>query len=189
MFNNSQQKAGSIPPYIVEPIEDIPISTRLGVLGMTGVSAYFGFIDLCKPKANETVVISGAAGAVGSIVGQIANIHNCRVIGITGSAEKCRWLQDELRFDAAINYKCENVKDALKTVAPNGVDVYFDNVGGELSSTIMHQMNTFGRISVCGSISQYNMKNEDLAKGKDQFYLWSILCIVTVSYFTIIFIL
>lgn len=160
IFNNliNKKDTESIPPYIIKPIERIPLSTCLGALGMTGISAYFGLIELCRPKQNETIVVSGAAGAVGSIVGQIAKIYDCRVIGITGSEEKCQWLKDDLGFDAAINYKCENVGDALKLVASSGVDMYFDNVGGELSSTVMENMNQFGRVAVCGSISTYNSK-------------------------------
>lgn len=140
---------------------------------MTGVSAYFGLLELCKPKKNETVVVSGGAGAVGSIVGQIAKIKGCRVIGIAGSAEKCKWLKDELNFDAAINYKEESIRDAIKIAAPDGIDVYFDNVGGEISSIVMSEMKTFGRVAVCGSISTYNLKNDNLsaAKGKKIFIL------------------
>lgn len=134
------------------------MSARLGVLGMTGLSAYFGLIDLCSPKPNETIVVSGAAGAVGSIAGQIGKILNCNVIGVAGSAEKCHWLTNELHFNAAINYKQDNIKDALKMAAPNGVDVYFDNVGGEVSAIVMSNMNDFGRVAVCGSISTYNLE-------------------------------
>lgn len=160
IFNSADNNKNpdSIPPYIIKPIDNIPLSTSLGALGMTGISAYFGLIELCRPKPNETIVVSGAAGAVGNIVGQIAKIFDCRVIGITGSEEKCRWIKHDLGFDAAINYKCENVGDALKLVASNGVDMYFDNVGGELSSTVMENMNQFGRVAVCGSISTYNSK-------------------------------
>lgn len=161
IFNTSldaEKSANNIPPYIIEPMQDIPISARLGVLGMTGLSAYFGLLELCAPKANDTIVVSGAAGAVGSIVGQIGKILNCRVVGLTGSAEKCQWLKDELNFDVAIDYKKENIEEALKEATPNGIDIYFDNVGGELSYIVMSQMNEFGRVSVCGSISTYNLK-------------------------------
>ncbi|XP_055297766.1 prostaglandin reductase 1-like [Sitodiplosis mosellana] len=164
IFNNNmdkKEKGGNhIPPYIVEPIANIPLSQRLASLGMTGLSAYFGLIELCAPKANETIVISGAAGAVGSIVGQIGKILNCRVVGVAGSAEKCRWLKEELNFDAAIDYKNENIEEALQRLAPNGIDVYFDNVGGELSSIVMSQMNEFGRVALCGAISTYNLKSD-----------------------------
>lgn len=123
---------------------------------MPGNTAYFGFLELCQPKAGETVVVTGAAGAVGSIVGQIAKIKGCRVVGFAGSDEKCKWLEDELGFDKAINYKTGDMAKALKEAAPKGVDCYFDNVGGELSYTILAQMNLYGRISVCGAISGYN---------------------------------
>lgn len=123
---------------------------------MPGNSAYFGFLEICTPKEGETVVVTGAAGAVGSLVGQIAKLKGCRVVGFTGSDEKCKWLEDELGFDKAINYKSGDVTKELKEAAPKGVDCYFDNVGGELSSTIIQQMNVFGRISVCGAISGYN---------------------------------
>lgn len=162
IFNNTTDKKergpDHIPPCIMKPIEDIPMSTRLGVLGMTGLSAYFGLIELCAPKANETIVVSGGAGAVGSIVGQIGKILNCRVIGLAGNAEKCCWLKEELNFDAAIDYKNENIEETLQKLTPNGIDVYFDNVGGELSSIVMSQMNNFGRVAVCGAISTYNLK-------------------------------
>lgn len=162
IFNNNkltvEKSANHIPPYTIEPIEKIPMSARLGVLGMTGLSAYFGMLDLCAPKPNETIVVSGAAGAVGSIAGQIGKLLNCRVIGLAGNAEKCRWLTDDLHFDAAINYKNDDVEENLKNATPNGIDVYFDNVGGELSSIIMSKMNEFGRVAVCGSISTYHLK-------------------------------
>ncbi|XP_059607982.1 prostaglandin reductase 1-like [Phlebotomus argentipes] len=131
-------------------------SLALGSLGMPGNTAYFGLLELCKPQAGETVVVSGAAGAVGSLVGQIAKIKGCRVVGIAGGPEKCAWLTKDLGFDSAIDYKAQDVRGALKEAAPKGVDCYFDNVGGEISSAVIRQMNQFGRISVCGSISSYN---------------------------------
>lgn len=161
IFNNvcgQEKTANHIPPHIIQPIENISLSARLGVLGMTGLSAYFGLLELCAPKMNETIVVSGAAGAVGSIVGQIGKILNCRVIGLAGNAKKCRWLEDELNFDCAIDYKSENIDEALRSSAPHGIDMYFDNVGGELSSIVMSHMNEFGRVAVCGSISTYNLK-------------------------------
>lgn len=123
---------------------------------MPGATAYFGFLEICKPKAGETVVVTGAAGAVGSLVGQIAKIKGCTVIGFAGSDDKVQWLEKELGFNKALNYKTVDVAKALKEAAPKGVDCYFDNVGGEISSIIISQMNEFGRVSVCGSISAYN---------------------------------
>lgn len=123
---------------------------------MPGNTAYFGFLEICKPKADEILVVTGAGGAVGSLVGQIGKLKGLTVIGFAGSDEKCNWLTKELGFDYAINYKTENCAEKLKEVAPDGVDCYFDNVGGELTSIIIRQMRPFGRISVCGSISGYN---------------------------------
>lgn len=146
--------------------DKLPLSLGVGILGMPGNTAYFGFLEICQPKAGETVVVSGAAGAVGSVVGQIAKLKGCRVIGFAGSDEKCQWLTNELGFDHAINYKKSDHRLALSKAAPNGVDCYFDNVGGELSSTVIQQMNLFGRVSVCGSISSYNGPTDELPKGK-----------------------
>jgi len=143
-------------PYLLPDFGNLPLSLGLGVLGMPGNTAYFGFLEICDPKAGETVVVSGAAGAVGSHVGQIAKIKGCTVIGIAGSDEKGRWLTEELGFDHFINYKTADLEKELKKVAPKGVDCYFDNVGGEISSTVIYQMNFFGRVSVCGSIANYN---------------------------------
>ncbi|XP_023022660.1 prostaglandin reductase 1 [Leptinotarsa decemlineata] len=143
-------------PMILPDFGKLPLSLGLGVLGMTGATAYFGFLEICKPKKGETVVVSGAAGAVGSHVGQIAKIKGCTVIGITGSDEKGKWLVDELGFDHFINYKTTDLEKVLPEVAPNGIDCYFDNVGGDISSTVIYQMNHFGRIAVCGAISGYN---------------------------------
>ncbi|XP_018575695.1 prostaglandin reductase 1 isoform X2 [Anoplophora glabripennis] len=123
-------------------------------------TAYFGFLEICTPQAGETVVVTGAAGAVGSHVGQIAKIKGCKVIGVTGSDEKGKWLVEELGFDHFINYKTADLDKALDELAPEKIDCYFDNVGGEISSIILRHMNNFGRISVCGSISGYNNKSE-----------------------------
>ncbi|XP_078049993.1 prostaglandin reductase 1 [Augochlora pura] len=144
-------------PFLLPDIGNLSPSLCLGALGMPGNTAYFGLLEICTPKKGETLVVSGAAGAVGSQVGQIGkHVVGMNVIGIAGSDDKCKWLVDELGFDHAINYKTENVKAALKKVAPKGVDCYFDNVGGDISSAVIYQMNTFGRVSVCGSISSYN---------------------------------
>ncbi|XP_046982393.1 prostaglandin reductase 1-like [Schistocerca americana] len=143
-------------PMLVPELGDLPLSLALGVLGMPGNTAYFGLLEICHPRPGEVAVVSGAAGAVGSIVGQIARIKGCKVIGFAGSDSKVNWLRDELGFDHAFNYKTVDVGKALKEVAPDGVDIYFDNVGGQQSSAILYKMRTGGRISVCGSISSYN---------------------------------
>lgn len=135
-----------------------PVSTALGVLGIPGATAYFGFIDLCQPKPGETVVVSGAAGAVGCCVGQIAKIRGCRVVGIAGSDDKIDYLVNELGFDAAFNYKTtDNYIAKLKEFCPKGIDCYFDNVGGPISDAAFTLLNVFARVSVCGQISQYNL--------------------------------
>merc|ERR1719312_1214496 len=130
-------------------------SLLLGACGMPGNTAYFGFLELCEPKAGETVVVSGAAGAVGSLVGQIAKVKGCKVIGFAGDDDKCAWLK-ELGFDEAFNYKKVGIAESLAKAAPNGVDCYFDNVGGETSAAVLSKMNSRGRVSVCGAISHYN---------------------------------
>jgi len=138
----------------------IPLSTFLGVLGPTGLTAYFGLLEVGRPKAGETVLVSAAAGAVGSIVGQIAKMQGCRVVGMAGSDDKCRWLTDELGFDAAINYKtCGDYAAAIRKACPKGVDVYFDNVGGEIFDATLLCLNKFARVAVCGWISTYNVPN------------------------------
>lgn len=140
-----------------------PISTHLGILGMTGLTAYFGLLDIGQPKEGETVVISGAAGAVGSVAGQIAKIKGARVVGIAGSDEKIQYLQEELQFDEGINYRStKNMEEALKEACPDGIDVYFDNVGGEISDAVFTQLNRYARIPVCGAISSYNLEKTDL---------------------------
>ena len=133
-----------------------PMTHLLSVYGIAGLTAYFGLLDVGKPKAGETVVVSAAAGSVGSIVGQIAKIKGCRVVGIAGGKDKCNWLTSELGFDAAVDYKDGAVFRALKAAVPNGIDVYFDNVGGEILEACLAQMNNRGRISCCGAISQYD---------------------------------
>jgi len=134
-----------------------PPSTALGVLGMPGMTAYFGFLDICQPKPGETVVVSGAAGAVGSLVGQIAKIKSCRAVGVAGADEKVSWLVNDLGFDAAFNYKTtDNYVEKLKELCPNGIDCYFDNVGGAVTDAVLPLLNVRARISICGQISQYN---------------------------------
>jgi NADPH-dependent curcumin reductase CurA len=134
-----------------------PISTANGVLGMPGMTAYFGLLEVGQPKPGETIVVSAASGAVGQVVGQIGKIMNCRVVGIAGGAKKCAFVKDELGFDACIDYKAEKDLDAaIRAACPNGPDVYFDNVGGEITDAVLRNINTFGRVALCGSISQYN---------------------------------
>jgi len=130
-------------------------SLLLGACGMPGNTAYFGLLEICEPKAGQTVVVSGAAGAVGSLVGQIAKIKGCKVIGFAGTDAKCKWLKS-IGFDEAFNYKKVGVSESLAKAAPGGVDCYFDNVGGEMSAAVMSLMNTRGRVAVCGAISHYN---------------------------------
>ena len=139
----------------VDP-ELAPLPVYLGTLGMPGMTAYFGLLEIGKPKPGETVVVSGAAGAVGSVVGQIAKIKGCRAVGIAGGEEKCRHIVDELGFDAAIDYKAENVHQALRRHCPDGIDVYFDNVGGEILDAALANLARGARIPLCGAISQYN---------------------------------
>jgi NADPH-dependent curcumin reductase CurA len=134
-----------------------PPSTALGVLGMPGMTAYFGFLDICRPQPGETVVVSGAAGAVGSLVGQIAKIKGCRAVGIAGGDDKVAWLTRELGLDAAFNYKTtQDYFAKLKELCPNGIDCYFDNVGGAITDAVLPLLNVRARISICGQISQYN---------------------------------
>lgn len=133
-----------------------PISTSVGVLGMPGLTAYFGLLDVCEPKPGDTVVVSSASGAVGAVVGQIARIGGCRVVGIVGSDEKASYCVDELGFDACINYKTENVSEALGAAAPDGVDCYFDNVGGPITEAVMEHLAMYSRTVICGRISEYN---------------------------------
>ena len=133
-----------------------PVSTALGILGIPGLTAYFGLLDIAKPRAGETVVVSGAAGAVGSLAGQIAKIKGCRVVGIAGADEKIAWLRDELGFDAAFNYKTTtDYRATLAELCPNGVDVYFDNVGGTITDAVFWHLNTGARIALSGQIAQY----------------------------------
>ncbi|HEV8578353.1 MAG TPA: NADP-dependent oxidoreductase [Thermoanaerobaculia bacterium] len=140
-----------------------PISTALGVLGMPGLTAYFGLLDICDPQPGETVVVSGATGAVGMLVGQIAKIKGCRVVGVAGADAKISWLLDELGFDAAFNYKTAvDFHTKLAELCPDGIDVYFDNVGGAITDAIVRWINAGARISVCGQISQSNLEEPEV---------------------------
>jgi NADPH-dependent curcumin reductase CurA len=134
----------------------VPLPVYIAALGMAGLTAYFGLLDVGQAKAEEAVVVSGAAGAVGMVVGQIAKIKGCRAIGIAGGPQKCQFITKELGFDAAIDYKNEDVREALKKHCPKGVDVYFDNVGGDILDTVLTQIARHARIVLCGAISQYN---------------------------------
>ncbi|MDE8346413.1 MAG: NADP-dependent oxidoreductase [Acidocella sp.] len=152
------QSHATIPASAATKIDPslAPLPVYLNVLGMTGMTAYFGLLDEGKPAPGETVVVSGAAGAVGATVGQIAKIKGCHVVGIAGGPEKCAFLTSELGFDAAIDYKADNLPKALRTACPNGIDVYFDNVGGDILDAALAQINRNARIVICGAISQYN---------------------------------
>jgi NADPH-dependent curcumin reductase len=136
--------------------QQAPLERWIGGLGMPGWTAYFGLLDVGKPQPGETVVVSAASGAVGSLVGQIAKLKGCRAVGIAGGPDKCRYVVETLGFDACVDYKAGNLAADLKAAAPKGIDVYFENVGGEILDTVLLQMNTFGRIPVCGLISAYN---------------------------------
>jgi NADPH-dependent curcumin reductase CurA len=133
-----------------------PVTHLLSVFGVAGLTAYFGLLECGKPKPGETVVVSAAAGSVGSLVGQIAKIKGCRVVGVAGGEAKGRWLVDELGFDAAVDYKSGDLRRQLKEACPDGIDVYFDNVGGDILETCLFAMNVHGRIACCGAVSQYD---------------------------------
>jgi len=152
-------KAGAQPgpfgPLKLDP-KIAPISTALGVLGMPGMTAYVGLYDIGQPKAGETVVVSAAAGAVGSAVGQLAKIRGARAVGIAGSPDKCEYVVKELGFDACVSYRSSDLGAALKDACPKGIDVYFDNVGGDVLKAVLRLVNPFARIPLCGLISQYN---------------------------------
>lgn len=138
-------------------------SAFLGVFGVNGLTAYFGMMDIAKPQKGETLVVSAAAGATGSIAGQIGKIHGCRVVGIAGGEEKCSWLTKDLGFDAAVNYKQPDWKEKLAAATPKGIDIDFENVGGEIMNTVLSRMNLFGRVVLCGLISGYNQEDPGLA--------------------------
>ncbi|XP_064615137.1 prostaglandin reductase 1-like [Liolophura sinensis] len=144
------------------PFGELPLSYAVGALGMPGMTAYYGLLEILKPKKGEVILVNGAAGAVGSLVGQIAKLKGCKVIAFAGSPEKCKWLKDDLKFDHVFNYK--QVKDqekAIREASPDGLDCFFDNVGGESFTAGLRCMKDFGRIAVCGCISSYNDKGEE----------------------------
>ena len=142
-----------------------PISTALGVMGMPGLTAYVGLLDIGQPQSGETVVVSSAAGAVGSVVGQIAQLHDCKTVGIAGTAEKCRYTVEEFGFQTCLNYNDDNFDNQLKEACPDGIDIYFENVGGKVFDAAYNLMNDGGRIPVCGMISRYN--DTGLPEGPD----------------------
>lgn len=156
------QKKKFIDCYQLPEFQGHPTSLGLGLLGMPGNTAHFGMKEILKPEDGETIVITGAAGAVGTIVGQLAKLKGCRVVGFAGSEEKCRWLENEYDFDKAINYKTPDLAKQLKDATPQRVDMYFDNVGGEISSLIYGRMKDYGRIAVCGAIDSYNHDKPNL---------------------------
>jgi NADPH-dependent curcumin reductase len=148
------------------------ISTANGILGMPGMTAYFGLYEIGQPKAGETVVVSAAAGAVGQVVGQLAKMSGCRVVGIAGGEAKCSFVRDALGFDACVDYKGGgDFGDKLRAACPKGIDVYFDNVGGPVSDAVTLQLNTWARIALCGAISQYNADNPEMARRLPGFFV------------------
>ncbi|QRF24298.1 NADP-dependent oxidoreductase [Alicyclobacillus sp. TC] len=156
-FNVSKGRLTKLNPQLA------PLSAFLGVLGMPGLTAYFGLLDIGQPKEGETVVVSGAAGAVGMIVGQIAKLKGCRVVGIAGSDEKNQYLVSELGFDATINYKTSpSIRKELAELCPQGVDIYFDNVGGDITDAVFLQLNDFARVALCGQIALYNTEKVEV---------------------------
>ena len=149
-----------------------PLSTALGVLGMPGMTAYFGFLNVGQPRPGDTVVVSAASGAVGQVVGQISKIAGCRTVGIAGTQEKIDYIVNDLGFDAGINYKTVDLDSALRAACPLGVDVYFDNVGGAVTDTVFHHLNVGARISICGAISQYNQDEPEPGPRNIEALLW-----------------
>jgi NADPH-dependent curcumin reductase CurA len=152
------QEFGTSDGSDLQKLDDahVPLSAYLGAVGMPGVTAWYGLNRICAPKPGETIAVSAASGAVGSVVGQLAKRHGCRVVGIAGGAEKCGYVVDELGFDACVDYKAGGLDAALKAAAPAGIDGYFDNVGGDVLNAVMPLMNAFGRIAVCGAIAGYD---------------------------------
>ena len=146
-----------------------PLDSFMSIFGMTGMTAYFGLLDITKPQEGETLVVSAAAGAVGSIVSQIGKIKGCRVIGIAGSQEKCDWLVNDLGIDGSINYKTDNLRGKLKELCPKGIDIYFENVGGEITKDVSKFLNKGARVPICGFISKYN--SPDIASEETPFHV------------------
>jgi len=153
-------------PRSFQKLPSIPFlsdTNFLGLLGINGLTAYFGLLEIGKPQSGETLVVSAAAGATGSIAGQIGKIHGCRVVGIAGSDDKCQWIKDDLGFDAAINYKHPDWKQQLAAATPNGIDIDFENVGGEIMQAVLDRMNLHGRVILCGLISGYTREDPAMA--------------------------
>ncbi len=146
----------------IPPVPFLSDTAFLGVLGVNGITAYFGMMEIAKPQKGETLVVSAAAGATGSIAGQIGKIHGCRVVGIAGGPEKCKWITEDLGFDAAIDYKSPDWKEQLAAATPKGIDINFENVGGEIMHAVVSRMNLFGRVALCGFISGYVKEEPEL---------------------------
>ncbi len=161
------------------------LSAHLGVVGMPGRTAYFGLTEVGKPKVGETLVVAAASGAVGSAVGQIAKILGLRAIGIAGGSEKCRYVKEELQFDDCLDYKSENFADKLGLACPDGVDIYFENVGGEVTKTVAPLLNEGARVPICGYISNYN--DEDITKAETPFHILKQLQTVPEHRFFVVF--
>jgi NADPH-dependent curcumin reductase CurA len=158
---NGWQEYAINPAKRVRPVQvRTALSHHMSVLGVTGLTAYFGLLDVGRPRSGETVAVSAAAGATGNVVGQIARIQGCRVVGISGSDDKNAMLQRDLGFDATVNYKSETIRDDLRAACPDGISVYFDNVGGPLLDTVLPRMNMHGRVVCCGSVSQYDVEGQ-----------------------------
>jgi NADPH-dependent curcumin reductase CurA len=163
------QEYATLPGRGLETLPDDDLLTaRMGPLGTTGLTAYFGLLSIGQPKPGDTVVVSGAAGAVGSMVGQIAKLMGCHVVGIAGGPQKCAWLVDEVGYDAAIDYKNENIKSRLKELCPNGINVFFDNVGGVALNDALARIAPFARVVICGGISRY--EQETLPAGPANYF-------------------
>src|SRR5271168_1306739 len=156
------EAAAKVPFQKVPSIPFVSDTLFLGVLGITGLTAYFGMTEIAKPQKGETLVVSAAAGATGSVAGQIGKIHGCRVVGIAGTDDKCKWLTEDLGFDAAINYKHPDWKEKLAAATPQGIDIDFENVGGEIMHAVLDRMNLHGRVALCGLISGYTSENPTL---------------------------